>query len=396
VQFALVWWLTTTTGSAVLVSLAAAMTVLPRALLNPLIGVVVDRVDRKVIMVGANLVVVLCSFFLASAFVLGAVQPWQILTVLLLHATADTFYARAFVSSTSTLVPSGRLTRVAGINQALMGIMLMAAPALGALLLEISSFVTVMGIDFLAALFAIAPLLLARIPRLLSHQPDDRSAQRGLLHDIRAGLRYIRRWSGAVGMLIISATMNFVMQPYFSLLAVYVASRGGDETTFGLFGAVVGFGFLAGGVLVGIVRTGERRMMTALFGIVVAGIALVATSLIDGLLASLCCFFIAGAAMPFCMGPIQALVQSSVPSGLQGRLFSIMECVSTAVAPVGLLLAGAVFEHLGPALWYLVGGSGAILCALFGVLRRDVRNLGPAHRSAGEPTDGTIAADTFA
>ena len=124
-------------------------------------------------------------------------------------------------------------------------------------------------------------------------------------------------------------------------------------------------------------------MVISLCGIATAGIALVATSISVELVVVLLCFFTAGAAMPFCMGPIQALVQLSVPSGLQGRVFSLMECVSTAVAPLSLLVAGLVFDRLGPGIWYLSGGVAAILLALLGAMNRAVRNLGPAEVSAG-------------
>ena len=380
VQFALVWWVASQTDSAFLVSLAAAMTLVPRVVLNPVIGALVDRWSRRATMIAANGVVVVCSTLLGVLFLGGRVEVEHVLLVLLVRSTADTFYTRAVVASTSMLVPASHLTRVSAVNQAMVGVMLFVTPGVGAILLESSSFVAVMAIDFSAAVLAIVPLAFLCIPQIRPDRGDRSRAGIGpLLGDIAEGLRYLRNWTGAFGMLVLAALMNFVMQPFFLLLAVFVRnSLNGGEVEYGLLGAAIGLGFLSGGTVLGIWQGFRRRMVTSLAGMLGAGLAVFVAGFAKqlGLAPCLVVFFVAGAMMPFCMGPIQALVQIAVKGDMQGRVFSIMECFSTSVAPVALLLAGRVFDTAGPQYWYWLGGIAAIGLALFGWSSPNIRNLG--------------------
>jgi len=385
VQFALIWWLASMSGSASLVSLAAAIVLLPRILLNPFIGALVDRCSRRTVMIAAAATIAMCSFFLATLFLAGTVRDWQVLLVLLIRSSADTFHTKAMAASTSLMVPGAQLTRIAGINQALTGIILFVTPALGALLLKISSFVTVMAFDVAGAILAVTPLLFILIPevrnRLNNTEPPGRIR---IAADVAEGVRYLRNWPGALGMLALSAAMNFVMQPYFSLIAISVKNRlHGGELEFGLLGALVGLGFLVGGVTLGIWQGHSRRMVTSLLGMAAAGLSVIATGFAgaQGIAAVLLCFFSAGFAMPFCMGPIQALIQGTVRGDMQGRVFSIMESVSTSASPLSLLAAGRIFDSFGPEIWYWGGGAAAIAVAVYGLLDRRIRNLGAAECS---------------
>ncbi|MBN2439791.1 MAG: MFS transporter [Spirochaetales bacterium] len=380
VQFALIWWLTSATNSAIIVSMAAAIALIPKAILNPFIGALVDKGNRAFIMIISCLCLAGCSIILAFLFLGGIVQTWHVLITLLIRAIADTFHNKAMMTSTSLMVQPHHLTRIAGINQAFYGVIMFVTPALGALLLKMSSFTTIMIIDFAGATLAVLPLFFIRIPQPSSYnQSNKRLNFRLLLTDIAEGFRYLQHWPGAVGMLVLSAMMNFIMQPYFSLIAIFVrATLQGGEIEFGLLGAMVGLGFLSGGIILGIWQGHPRKMVTSLTGMMGAGVAVMVSGSLAfaGIIPELACFFLAGAMMPLCMGPIQALVQKTVKKNMQGRIFSIMECVSTSVAPVSLLLAGKIFDIFSPEVWYIGGGLTAIGIALFGFMKRKIRNLG--------------------
>jgi MFS transporter, DHA3 family, macrolide efflux protein len=380
VQFALIWWITSTTESALLVSIATSIVLLPRIILNPFIGALSDRWSRRIIMIAAGIVITACSLTLLLLSLRGVLATWQILVVLLFRSIADTFHSKAMISSTSMMVPAENLTRIAGINQALSGVIMFLTPASGAYLLKASSIATVVAIDLLVALAAITPLLFIAVPQAKSSRiAEDTISKESLSGDIREGLSFLRGWPGAIGMLLISASMNFIMQPYFSLLPIFVKNvLHGGEMEFGLVGAMSGLGFLIGGTAIGIWQGYKKRMVTSLIGIAGAGLALLWSGAMSnrGLLPCSIGFFAAGAMMPLCMGPIQSLIQHSVRNDMQARVFSIVECVSTCAAPLGLILAGTIFGHASPSYWYYGGGIAALSVALFGFLSDRVRNLG--------------------
>jgi MFS transporter, DHA3 family, macrolide efflux protein len=384
VQFALVWWIASTTGSAVFVGLATAIALAPRIFLNPLIGALSDRYDRRLLMIASGVAIALCSISLFCLVQGKALAPWHIFAVLMIRATADTLHGKSMISSTSMMVPPEHLTRIAGINQALAGIIMFLTPALGAYLLTASSFAAITAIDFSVALAAIIPLLFIRIPRPgQPHGGPGRATRKSVVRDMQEGFIYLRDWPGAIGMLCISAVMNLFMQPYFALLSIFVKdSLHGGETEFGILGAISGLGFMLGGVIIGIWQGHKKRMVTSLIGIAGAGFALLWSGAMSGhgLAAASLGFFAAGVMMPLCMGPIQSLVQSSVRNDIQARVFSIIECASNCAAPIGLIAAGFVFDKAGPSYWYYAGGVAAIAAAVIGLLDQRVRNLGYALR----------------
>jgi len=380
VQFAIVWWLTWETGSAKILSLGTIMIVLPESLLNPIIGAVVDRHQRGKILIIADLVTAGISIILAGVFIFSSLTEWIVLIALLVRSIAGCFHNNAMISTTSIMVPENQLIRIAGLNQTLIGIMMFVTPPLAAILIRYSSFGFIMMIDVMGALFAVIPLLFIKIPeKEIKREPMTNGTGKNLIANVADGFSYIRKWQGACGMLVISTIVNFIFQPVFKMSAIYVTNvLAGDEISLGYIGGATGIGFIAGGLFLSIFKGHKKKMITSLTGIIGAGTSV----LIIGLLPAksffliLICFFFAGTMLPVCMSPIQALIQSSVPIHLQGRVFSIMSSASTITVPLSMAFAGVLFDLLSPRLWYGAGGVIVIFCGLTGFTIRKIRNIG--------------------
>lgn len=121
VQFALVWWLTRSTGSATVLAMASLMGLLPQVLLSPVAGALVDRWNRKAVMAAADAGIALATVALAALYALDAVQVWEVYALMLLRGVGGAFHWPAMQASTSLMVPEKHLGRVAGLNQALWG-----------------------------------------------------------------------------------------------------------------------------------------------------------------------------------------------------------------------------------------------------------------------------------
>ena len=122
VQFALVWWLTETTGSATILAVASIMAVLPQVFLGPIAGALVDRWNRRLVMIVADSVIALAVVVLAVLYALDAVQTWHIYVLMFIRAAGGAFHWPAMRASTSLMVPQKHLSRIAGLNQALFGV----------------------------------------------------------------------------------------------------------------------------------------------------------------------------------------------------------------------------------------------------------------------------------
>ncbi|MGD9676594.1 MAG: MFS transporter, partial [Candidatus Bipolaricaulia bacterium] len=192
VQFALVWWLTQTTGSATVLAGATIVALLPQILVAPMAGALVDRWNRRWVMVFADGGIAFATLALAALFATGAARVWHVYVALLVRAVGGAFHWPAMQAATAIMVPERHLARVGGLNQSLFGLASIVSPPAGALLLSVLPMHGVLAIDVATALFAIPPLLVFRIPRP-SRDPSA-SARTSVFADFRAGLRFVLGW----------------------------------------------------------------------------------------------------------------------------------------------------------------------------------------------------------
>ena len=157
VQFALVWWITQKTGSAALLATATLVAVLPEVFLAPFAGALVDRWNRRKVMIVADAIIALFTLVLAVLFALDLVQIWHIFVVMFLRSVGGIFHWPAMQASTSLMVPEKHFSRIAGINQALRGSLSIIAPPLGALLMTLLKFYQVIAMDVITAIIASHP-----------------------------------------------------------------------------------------------------------------------------------------------------------------------------------------------------------------------------------------------
>jgi len=384
-QFALVWWLTETTGSATILAIGMLISVLPGVLLGPLVGALVDRWNRRQVMIIADTLIALVSGWLAYLFWAGAMQPWHVYVIMLARAVGGTFHWPAMQASTSLMVPQGHLPRVAGLNQAMGGVVNIMSPPLGALLLEILPLHSIMGIDLVTAAFAIAPLFFVRIPQ--PRQPDsatDASEGRSTLWvDMREGLRYVRHWPGLLAICAMAMLLNFSIHPAMSLMPILVTEHfGGGALQLGWMNSAWGVGALVGGLTLSAWGGFRRRIVTVLVGIVGLGAGVLAIGLTPATAFPLALVaFLFGATMnSMCNGSAFALLQQVVAPEMQGRVFTLVMSLCNAMTPLSLAVAGPAADALGIRTLYVAGGVAQMLMGLTGFLVPAIMHVEDNHR----------------
>jgi DHA3 family macrolide efflux protein-like MFS transporter len=388
VQFALIWWLTESFGSATVVGIATMTALLPRALLGPFLGALVDRWNRRVVLLASHVAIILSLIYLGYLFRVDVVSIAVVYLIILVRACGKSFQMPAMLASTALMVPEKRLSRVAGLNQMVQGVMLVVAPPLGAVLVHTLPLHTIIAVDIAGAFLAGVVLMIVSIPnppRVVSSEAQ-LAGWRSLWQDVRAGVRYVWNWRGASEMLSISTTINFLSCPAFMLTSILVTQRfGGAEREFGLMGAATGIGMVCGGVALSAWGGFHRPMQTSLMGIIGMAGAMLVTGLApeSAFWMAVGSMFAGGFMIPMCMAPIQALVQKAVEPAMQGRVLTLFDSISTAISPLSLAVAGPVFDHLGSRVWYIGGGALAVLVGVAGFVTSRVLNLG-APQSRGK------------
>lgn len=369
VEFALVWWLTKTTGSATVLATATLVAMLPGIFVGPFAGALVDRWNRRVVMIVADGIIALATVGLAYLFYAGAARTWHVYVIMFVRATAGGFHWPAMQASTSLMVPEKHLSRVAGLNQTLNGIMNIASPPLGALLMSVLPLQYILAIDVGTALPAILPLLFIHIPQP-ERRPDDTGAETtkpSLGRDVRAGLRYVWNWPGLFAVLVMATVINFLVNPGFSLMPLLVTGHfHGGAMQLAWTESAWGVGMVIGGLLLSVWGGFRRRIMTSLLGLAAMGIGILVVGLVpsSALWLALIALFMSGFMNPIVNGPLFAVIQAQVAPDMQGRVFTLMQSAAMAMSPLGMAIAGPVADWLGVRIWFIVGGAA---CALMGL-----------------------------
>lgn len=375
-QFALVWWLTIETGSATVLATATMVAILPEIFLGPVAGACVDRWSRRLVMLVADTGIALVSAGLAYLFWSDTLQIWHVYVAMAARALGGSFHFSAMLASTPLMVPDRHLTRISGLNQSVQGANGIMGPPLGALLMELMPFHGVMLVDVVTSLPAVLPLLVIAIPR----PPTARRAgavATSMWADLREGLRYVLSWPGLVILIVNAFIIRLALVPAFVLFPLLVKDHfGGGAPELGLLEAVLGVGFLSGGLILSTWGGFRRRVFTSImaFGGLSLGFLVIASAPADMFWVGLLGVLVVGTMGSLIDGPFIAILQSTADPAIQGRVITMSISLLAISSPVGLAVAGPISDWLGLRVWYLATGllalaSTVILSLIPAVLR---------------------------
>jgi MFS transporter, DHA3 family, macrolide efflux protein len=368
VQFALIWWLTKTTGKATVLATAALVGLLPQVLLGPLMGVLVDRWNRRKTMIAADSIIALSTLGLVFLFNSETVQVWHIYVVMFIRALLGGFHWAAWQASTSMMVPKQHLSRVQGANQALNGALNIGSAPLGAVLMALLPMGSVLMVDVLTAVLAITPLFFIPIPqpeKLPVNETD--GTESSVLADMRAGFKYVMAWPGLLWILAMATIINLLLTPASALMPILVSKYfGGDALQLAWTETAWGIGVVSGGLILGVWGGFKVRIKTSVLGLLLlgGGMAVIGFTPATMFYLTLAMMFVTGLGNPLTNGPIFAVIQSTVAPEMQGRVMTLMMSVAAAMAPLGLIIAGPISDWLGVQTWFVVGGLVTLLIGM--------------------------------
>jgi DHA3 family macrolide efflux protein-like MFS transporter len=394
VQFALVWWLTKTTGSASILATASAVAVLPEIIVSPFAGAIIDRSNRKRVMILADGVIALATVVLAVVFYFGAVQIWQIYLLMFVRSVGGAFHYPAEQASISLMVPEKHLSRIAGLNQALYGGINIIAPPAGALLLELLDVQGTLAVDVITAFIAISILLFIHIPQPAAKEEKEPISVSSLFADLKGGLQYIFNWKGLVALIAIAMAFKLALSPAFSLLPLLVSKHfNGDAAQYALVESISGIGVVIGGLLLGVWGGFKKRIWTMWMSLSSIGLCLLWVSTMGSGQFSLFlpAMFLFGFMVPFIDGPFIAIIQANVSPEYQGRVLTMTTSLLWLTTPIGLGIAGPVADAFGIPIWYAIAGALCLVGMLVGILLPQVRNIEEKEKKL--PAEASISAE---
>jgi MFS family permease len=336
-------WLTLVlTDSAFMVGIVAASK-MAGYIAAPFIGVIADRVDRRVLLIVASAVNVAVSVIMLALFVLGWLLLWHLIVLALMSSVTWAIDNPARQALVADLVEIKDLTNAIALNAVAVEITVVIGPALGGLLIP------VLGIGGAYAL--IAGIYVVDVAVMLRMKPARRPAPRAHespLRSLFAGLRYVRDNHTVLVLLVIAFMLNLVAAPYrysfLPLFARYVLDAG--PTGYGMLTAGAGFGALVAGLWFVSLGNVKWKGKLVVWSSVAWPAALLFFAMSSSYYLSLALVFAAGFTQAIAWTVIAALMLSHTTESMRGRVMGLRTGVVIAL-PFGNFLAGAAAERFG-------------------------------------------------
>lgn len=372
-QFAMIWYLTDTTESAAVVSFAVFLAFFPQAILGPIAGVVIDRYNRKMIMILSDVAIALVGLGMAVAGHMGALSTGLILLVLFLRTVGTAFHSPCMQAVTPQIVPSDQLTRCAGYSQALTSVSDIFSPAAAAFLYQHWTLESIVMLDVFGAFCACATLAIARIPKL-EKNTENKKIQ--FLAEAVEGFHVLRQNKGVFGLVMITGLYSIALMPVSALFPLMSMSYfGGTSTHASITEMVFSVGFMAGSLVLSAWGGTKNRVYT-IFGsyMLMASSLLVAGFLpTNGYWFFVICSWLIGFSGPFYWGTCTPILQTHYEGIYLGRVLTLTGSIRYLAGPIGLGIESFLSSHFGPESWFLIAGVLVLIAALLLLLIPAVR-----------------------
>jgi MFS family permease len=365
--FALTLWAYEITGKATPLALVGFFFVTPMTLLGPFVGTLVDRGNRKLMMMLSDLAAAVNTAIILILFTTDSLEIWHLYIVAAIGGIFNGFQWPAFSAAITMMIPKEQYARANGMLEMAGSTSQILAPMLAGALIGPVGLKGILIIDLVSASAAISTLLFAHIPQPLKTE-EGQVGEGGFLKEAAYGFRYIFARPSLLGLQTIFLFGNFFTNISFAVFAPMILARSGnDEIIFGSVQTAGAVGGVAGGLLMSIWGGPKRRVHGVLLGWAWMGLLGVT---VLGLGQSLP-VWIAGSILLSIPGAVingsnQAIWQSKVAPDVQGRVFATRRLIAWLVTPVSQLLAGPLADRVMEPSMAVSGGLAPIFGGIVG------------------------------
>ncbi|MBE6091524.1 MAG: MFS transporter [Clostridium beijerinckii] len=365
VQFAIVWWLTMETNSAIVLTIASMVGFLPQAILGPFVGAIVDRNKRKLIMIYADIAIAMATLILIIAFFIGRESLSIIYIVLIIRSIGSAFHMPAMQASIPMIVPQENLSVAASVIQFIQSASNIFGPALAAFMLSFVSIEYVMLVDIIGAIIACISIAFVNIPNPIK---IEKAKNESFITEVKYGFKELKKHKALFILTIILSMVAVIYIPIGSLFPLIVSSHfNGGAVEAGFAEIAFAVGMLIGSTLIGIIGERYKKVKIIGYSVLLSGIALTISGLLPSniFIGFLVMSALIGLSGPLYSASFYVLIQSSIEPSILGRVIGIVNSIMLFATPIGLLIAGPMCEIIGVDKWFLLSG---VLTSLISVV----------------------------
>jgi MFS transporter, DHA3 family, macrolide efflux protein len=343
VQYAIVWYITLSTKSGVMMTISIICGFLPTFFLSPFAGVWADRFNRKVLIILSDSFIAVSTLLLAILFLLGHKSMGLLFVVIALRAIGAGVQTPAVGAFIPQIVPAENLTRVNSINGSIQATVMLISPMVSGALLTVAPIETIMFIDVITAAIAVSVMFfLLKVP---AHAKAQSTEKISYFKDLQAGFTYIKAHTYVRKFFIFCAFFFFLVAPVAFLTPLQVTrSFGSDVWRLTAIEITFSGGMILGGIVMASWGGFKNRIHTMMLSSLVIGICTFALGFVSIFWLYLLIMVITGISLPLFNTPSTVLLQEKVEPDFLGRVFGVMGMISSSMMPMGMLVFGPMAD----------------------------------------------------
>lgn len=354
------WLVYQISGSAAMLGVVGFASAIPAFLVAPWAGVVIDRVDKRNLLVGTQLIQMLLAFVLAFLSFTGLVQVWHVIVLAILLGAVNSFDGPARQAFVVDMVGRDDLPNAIAINSMTFNAARVIGPAFGGVLLATVGSAWCFAINGLSFMAVILSLLAMRIPAT-----PKRNDPRSPWEQLKSGVAYSVRHPELRGLLLLALFFSTFGIAYMTVLPAFVDRiLKVGPTGFGLITSAAGLGAVSGALFVA--KYGDRGYRGRLLFTAAMIFPLVLTlfALNSNFILALLLTYLLGVGFMLEFTQINTLLQTRVEDQMRGRVLSLYTLTFFGFTPFGNLLVGALGEAVGLSLALIIMAAITLVSAV--------------------------------
>ncbi len=367
-SFAMTIYMYQQTHSATAMGLVQVAYITPFLIMSPIAGVMVDRYNRKLMMMVSDIVGGIATLSLFILYATGYLQYWHIYMAVAVSGIGTTFQWPAYSAAISTMVSKEQYGRANGMMSLIEAGPGVLSPFLaGALIpfIQIGGILLIDSITFWTAIFALAIVFVPQPPRTA----EGHESKGGFWKEATFGFKYIFERPSLLGLQLVFFFGNLFAGVGFAVLAPMLLARTSQNTIIlGSVESAASIGMVIGGITMSAWGGFKKRVhgvllgwaISAVFGEIIFGLG-------RGLSIWAPAVLISGLFVPLVNGSNQAIWQAKVAPDLQGRVFSARRLIAWFTNPISPIIGGTLSDFvLEPAMKAQAGGLSPLFGPMFG------------------------------
>ncbi len=343
--FAIAVWIFEQTQSATPFILTGFFDHLPYVLLATYAGTLVDRYNRRNIMIIADTVAAIFTIFGLLLLTTGSLEVWHVWVITALASATRAFQEPAWSAAITQVVPKEELTRAAGLGQMSQAIASIATPILAGLLYVFIGLRGVIFVDLATFVFAVATLFVVRFPQV-TRTTDPGAEANNAWQQMTFGYRYLRKFPGLFYLIVIFAFVNFFANAGASVIGPLVLTLG-DAQDLGIVQMAIGLGLLIGSIGVSVwggPKTNKLRVI--LIALCILGLGQILSGSVARIWVIALGFALGVLMIPIAAALSQSIQQTRIPEDVQGRTFAFSGMITRILMPFSFLIAGPMIDRV--------------------------------------------------